>query len=263
MIIIWALALSLSLLVAIVIGEYLFPMLPRDISAEGKRRRMTNRLLSALNAVMVMLGMAALAWGAGKVTGNQALLPIPGPAWLVLVVHMLLLDFGVYWAHRLLHTVPSLWALHQIHHSDGVLDITSIGRGHPLEVLIGFACVLPVVVVFGISAEHAVLYQVWLNTVFLFAHANVAIPPKLERALAAIIQTPNLHAVHHRPVRTDADSMYGLTLTLWDRLCGTYNPAMREGEEPLGVAGYSKGKGANYSLRELLLWPLGDPKRNK
>lgn len=246
-------------LVAIAVAERVVPQFARDSTPQGRRRRMTNRLLSTLNALMVIAGMGALAWLVQQVNGG-GVVSIGGSRGLQLVLHMLLLDFAVYWSHRLLHTIPSLWALHQIHHSDAELDVTSIGRGHPLEVAIGFVCVTPVMLVFNVPVMDAVLYQVWLNLVFLFAHANVALPVRLERFLAVFIQTPNLHAVHHRPNRADADSMYGLTLTLWDRLLGTYNPAMREGAEPLGVAGYEPGEGASYSLRQLLLWPWKNPK---
>ena len=44
-----------------------------------------------------------------------------------------------YASHRLLHAVPLLWRLHQVHHCDADLDATTALRLHPLEFVTNFA----------------------------------------------------------------------------------------------------------------------------
>jgi sterol desaturase/sphingolipid hydroxylase (fatty acid hydroxylase superfamily) len=42
-------------------------------------------------------------------------------------------DFAYYWWHRAQHTVPFLWEMHKLHHSDENLNTTTIFRSHFLE----------------------------------------------------------------------------------------------------------------------------------
>ena len=55
---------------------------------------------------------------------------------LVFVASIIILDFIIYLQHILFHSVPILWRLHRVHHSDVDLDVTSGSRFHLLEILI-------------------------------------------------------------------------------------------------------------------------------
>jgi sterol desaturase/sphingolipid hydroxylase (fatty acid hydroxylase superfamily) len=66
-------------------------------------------------------------------------------------------------------------------------------------------------------------------------HADVDLPPRLDRALAWMIVTPRVHRLHHNPEREHHDSNYGELLTLWDQLFGTYDRT--EGRRPVGLDG--------------------------
>ena len=44
------------------------------------------------------------------------------PAWLKVVLSVLLLDYTLYLWHVLTHKVPVLWRFHRVHHAD--LDLT-------------------------------------------------------------------------------------------------------------------------------------------
>ncbi|HCO13495.1 MAG TPA: sterol desaturase, partial [Gemmatimonadetes bacterium] len=48
-------------------------------------------------------------------------------------------DLSVYWVHRLMHRVPMLWAIHQVHHSAETLTPVTQLRLHPLELVISTA----------------------------------------------------------------------------------------------------------------------------
>ena|SRR5258708_38548241 len=76
----------------------------------------------------------------------------------------------------------------------------------------------------GASAAEMAVYSLILLAVQLVAHANVALPPALERALGGVLITPSFHRVHHSRERHQSDANYGQILTLWDRLFGTLAP---------------------------------------
>ncbi|MDX1293735.1 MAG: sterol desaturase family protein, partial [Hyphomonas sp.] len=54
------------------------------------------------------------------------------PAWLVVVLAVMMADFSDYWVHRLMHT-KWLWPAHLVHHSDTVMNNTTSVRMHVFE----------------------------------------------------------------------------------------------------------------------------------
>ena len=60
---------------------------------------------------------------------HAATLPFPA----LLVLGVLLVDFGEYVFHRLAHSQRWLWLIHAVHHSDDRLDVSTGLRFHPGE----------------------------------------------------------------------------------------------------------------------------------
>src|SRR5256885_1020471 len=58
------------------------------------------------------------------------------PAWLGVLLAVILLDFVIYLQHVLFHALPFLWRLHRVHHADLDVDVTTGVRFHPLEIVI-------------------------------------------------------------------------------------------------------------------------------
>src|SRR5262245_47797855 len=52
------------------------------------------------------------------------------PAWLLVIVAVVLLDLGNYLCHFLLHRVDLLWEFHKVHHSSPSLDWLATFRSH-------------------------------------------------------------------------------------------------------------------------------------
>jgi sterol desaturase/sphingolipid hydroxylase (fatty acid hydroxylase superfamily) len=134
------------------------------------------------------------------------------------------LDCADYLLHRIWHRVPWLWRLHAIHHTDTALDVTTTLRHHPVEVFLGGMLFAAIALLIGASAAEMAAYGLILFTVQLVAHANVALPPALERALGGVLVTPSFHRFHHSRERHQSDANYGQILSLWDRLFGTLAP---------------------------------------
>ena len=69
----------------------------------------------------------------------------------------------------------------------------------------------------------------------IFAHSNLRLPTRLERALGWVVITPAIHWVHHHAVRRDTDSNYGNLFSFWDRIFGSFSPNRREPDMKIGV----------------------------
>ena len=55
-----------------------------------------------------------------------------------------------------------------------------------------------------------------------WTHANIALPLWLEKSLALVLVTPNMHKFHHHFKRPWTDSNFGNIFSFWDRIFGTY-----------------------------------------
>src|SRR5262245_33037708 len=71
------------------------------------------------------------------------------PGVISFAVAILLLDLGRYVTHRVFHGVGVLWRVHEVHHSDPEYDVSTAGRFHPIEVIVGQAAYLGTVAVLG------------------------------------------------------------------------------------------------------------------
>jgi sterol desaturase/sphingolipid hydroxylase (fatty acid hydroxylase superfamily) len=126
---------------------------------------------------------------------------------------------GYAW-HRMLHAVPALWRIHQLHHSSERIDIWSAMRFHPLDIA-GWTLVssLSAVWVFGVALEAAIVHALLANAAAWFGHTNVRTP----RWLGYLVARPENHALHH--ARGIHRKNYA-DLPIVDLLFGTFeNPA--------------------------------------
>lgn len=221
-----------------------------DAAARAGLRRVARNLgLWSINTAMSpFLVIPITVWAQGHSLGLR---PDWWAGWPGLLLDLLLLDLAIYWWHRANHQVPLLWRFHGIHHLDGFLDVSTALRFHFGEVLLSALARAAVIVLLDLPVLSVVIFEALVLVSAAFHHADLRLPPRLERALRRVIVTPGLHAVHHHAVRADTDSNYGTTLSLWDRLFGSYNPAPRPAGGRIGV----EGRGER-PLAALLLGPF-------
>ena len=198
------------------------------------------RLLSAASAVGTALAVEAQGWG--------VLNRLFWPVWCEGVVAVVILDFAIYLQHVLFHAVPLLWRFHRVHHSDRDFDVTTGVRFHPVEVLLSLLYKMAIVAVLGLPAVAVLAFEVILNATSLFNHGNVCLPLGADRVLRWFLVTPDMHRVHHSPLRVETDSNFGFNLPWWDRLFGTYRaqPTTSHDAMAIGLDG----------LRQPDRWPL-------
>ena len=190
-------------------------------------------VLRLLAIVLPLLAVGAAIDAQGKGWGLFNITGLPG--WLEVLLAVLILDALIWAQHLVMHKVPALWRLHRVHHADRDFDVTTAIRFHPVEILISMLIKIGAVYVLGASPWAVLIFEVVLNGMAMFNHANLALPAPVDRALRLLVVTPDMHRVHHSIHRDEHDSNYGFNLSLWDRLFGTYTPQPRQGHDGMTV----------------------------
>ncbi len=251
------LAVFVGVFIALAAAEMAWPY--RQEFSRGKRW-FSNIGLSVLNTLVVRLLSLLLpvlpVAVAVTVDGEGLLGALSMPTFVTCVAGFLLLDLAVYMQHVVFHHVPWFWRLHRVHHADTQFDVTTAIRFHPVEILLSLVWKIAVIIAFGIPALAVLVFEVVLNASAMFSHANVRLPGSLDRALRAIVVTPDMHRVHHSVVPREINTNFGFNLSVWDRLFGTYLQAAQQDARamPFGLPSYQQPEAS--SLAWLLLFPF-------
>lgn len=124
--------------------------------------------------------------------------------------------FFFYWWHRLRHQ-NGFWVIfHQLHHSPQRIEVLTSFYKHPIEILAdSILSAIIMYVLLGSSLEGAFWFNFFAATGEYFYHSNLKSP----KWLKYIIQTPELHSIHHQ--LNVHKYNYG-DIPIWDKLFGTY-----------------------------------------
>lgn len=235
-------ALFFGLLLGLGLAERLAPA--RQWRARGAGRWVSHGALGVLSvgvpaligwAARPLVGVGAAAWAASA--GFGLFHWVAAPMWLAGLLAIIAMDGAIYFQHRAMHLSPLLWRLHNTHHHDHDLDVTTALRFHPAEIFVSTLYKAAMIALLGMPVAAAILYEMLLSSMALFNHANIALPTGVERWARRVIVTPSMHVRHHSAVRAEHDSNYGNFLSIWDRMLGTWHaePA-GAGNFPLGLA---------------------------
>ncbi|MEO5587156.1 MAG: sterol desaturase family protein [Novosphingobium sp.] len=167
--------------------------------------------------------------------------------WLVQAAMVLILiEFGQYWMHRLMHNWHPFWLTHAPHHHITQLNAAKGAIGNPLEL---FLISLSVIALFDFNQTALFAALSTGQIISTFAHANVrSDPPKFYSFFFTTIRN---HSLHHSTDYESTRCNYGNSLILLDRIFGTY----REGEGVL--VGQDDRK--RLSIKEQFLFPFQGP----
>ncbi len=237
---VWRLGVFAAVFVAMAAIELLRPK--RRLSMSKGRRWLTNLGIAAVDTLMLRL-MTLVAVPIAAVAaafyaeqhGLGLLNNVSWPGWIKVVVALLVLDLAIWFQHLVSHKVPIFWRLHQVHHADRDIDVTTAVRFHPVEIALSMLWKIVVVLPLGASPFAVFLFEVILNGCATFNHANIALPAWLDRVLRIFIVTPDMHRVHHSVLTSEHDRNYGFNLSLWDRLFRTYLAEPSAGQEGMTI----------------------------
>jgi sterol desaturase/sphingolipid hydroxylase (fatty acid hydroxylase superfamily) len=212
---------------------------PRRVLTVSRRDRWpANLVLLAINSLLLRLLFPAAAVGLAYSTAalqwglfNRVDLPY----WLEVAAAVLLLDLGIYGQHLAMHRVPLLWRLHRVHHADLDIDLTTGSRFHSIEILLSMLFKWLLILLLGPALFAVLVFELLLNGMALFNHANVSLPAGADRVLRALLVTPDMHRVHHSILRRETDSNYGFNLSLWDRVFKTYVAQPAQGHDGMTI----------------------------
>jgi sterol desaturase/sphingolipid hydroxylase (fatty acid hydroxylase superfamily) len=262
----WLLQNEASLRLSVFVGLFVLLALaqwwrPRRQTQGQTPRRLTNLALVIIDTLLLRLVLPLLAFDlALQMQRNGVGLLNSLPPLAGVVIGMLALDMMIYWQHRLMHVVPWLWRLHRMHHADTEFDVTTAVRFHPFEIVLSMVIKLGAIAALGVPAVAVLLFEVILNAASLFNHTNLRLSPGVERVLRWFIVTPDMHRIHHSVHVAETNSNFSFSLSIWDRLFGSYCAEPREAPHDTMLVGLHEFRNEkDQSLLALLLNPFRTP----
>jgi sterol desaturase/sphingolipid hydroxylase (fatty acid hydroxylase superfamily) len=206
--------------------------LPRPAGAKSPLRRWSvTALIAAFGVGLATLAQPLamdVARAANALFGLPQLAQMSLPAWLLIVIALLLIDLVAYATHLAFHQVPYLWRLHKLHHADQEIDATTGFFHHPLESVATLLLQLTVLAVLGVPLLVIIAYNLMMHIWNPITHTALPFPAPLERTLGVLLVTPRMHRLHHSVRMDESNSNFGMLFSLWDRLFGTYRAPTEE-----------------------------------
>jgi sterol desaturase/sphingolipid hydroxylase (fatty acid hydroxylase superfamily) len=195
----------------------------RELRRAGLERPAASEVLSNLGCGLLRAGVAlaiggTLAAAYHAVHQRFALVELRADRASTWLLAFLGYDFLYYWAHRLSHRVPLLWAGHAIHHEAADFNLTVLVRAGAIAPLQVFPCYLPLALL-GIPTP--VYLAVALSVHALMFGLHTRLVGNLG-VLGRVLNTPSHHRVHHSARPEHFGRNLGGVLIVWDRLFGTF-----------------------------------------
>jgi len=227
----------LSILIILIMAEILFPKKKRIHNRKG--RWITNGLITLINTasvniVHIAIPLIAIVAAIDVSNGKMGLFNIINfPIWIEIILTVIILDFIIWGQHLLSHKIPFVWRFHRMHHTDRDLDVTTAVRFHPFEIIFSMFIKITSIYILGASAIAVIIFEIMLNGMAMFNHANLRIPFRIENILRKFIVTPDLHRIHHSIYIDEHNKNFGFSLSIWDKIFKCYLDQPRDGHKDM------------------------------
>lgn len=230
------LSVALGIFALMICWEYFSPR--RQQNTPRSTRWPINIGLAVFNMLLMRFTVGGIAYLSAVNASTQSwglLNQFPTPYWLSIIITILFLDLAIYCQHVISHKWRLLWRLHQIHHTDIEIDASTAVRFHPLEIMISMVYKVACIYIIGANPIAVIAFEIILNATATFNHSNINLPLKIDKALRWILITPDVHRIHHSTVRSETDSNYGFSISLWDRVFKTYTAEPEKTQTTLDI----------------------------
>lgn len=224
----------LTLALAIALLERLMPHEKAWLANDGQmgpdlaHTLLNKGIAQVIVTVIVFMGIAD--WMAP--TGD-GIWPTAWPLAIQTAMGLVIVEFGLYWKHRLAHEWPWLWRFHAVHHSVTRLWFFNTGRFHLVDTVTGLMVGMPVLLLLGAPREVLLMVSAITAVVGILTHCNIEMRCG---PLDYIFNTPTLHRWHHSKVLAEGNKNYGENLMLFDLIFGSYfNAADRRPPADIGI----------------------------
>ncbi len=146
---------------------------------------------------------------------------------LAVAVFLLIYDFFYYWWHRAQHASPWLWAVHELHHGERHINVTTSARHHWLEEPMRlFVVLLPMSLLFRLDGPSVGLVFTVAMFWGYFIHLNLKLSLGL---LTGAFGGPQYHRIHHSIEFQHHNRNFAALFPIWDWVFGTqYLPTAEE-----------------------------------
>jgi sterol desaturase/sphingolipid hydroxylase (fatty acid hydroxylase superfamily) len=229
----------------------------RSLASSTARRWISNSILLAVSSAAVLcayqLSGVALAFTI-RAASYGALNRVPIRYGVQFAVGFVALDLTAYVSHRLFHAVTPMWRVHQVHHSETDLDLTTGLRFHPIEALFTQGLLLTTIALLGPPPGAVAFSALAVIVQDFFTHANLRISEITDRALRLLIVTPAMHRVHHSEAIPEQNANFGTVFSIWDRLFRTYLAGHASEQTRCGLVELARGSELNAT--RLLFLPF-------
>lgn len=231
---------AFPVLAGVVAGLYLLEelLVLREQQQSKLRRTTINTAVAASGFAVVRAALLPVLVRAGEVAQRRRFgiiqwLRLPQP--ISYAIGFLLLDFTNYLWHVCTHRVPFLYRLHQVHHSDMDMDVTTGFRFHLGEQVFSIGFRGGMVALIGAPADLVLGYEAVFEGCTAFHHSNLRLPVLVERGLDKVMITPRVHGIHHSIVAEEFNANFGVVFPFWDWLHGTRRTDVPQDRITIGI----------------------------
>ncbi len=160
--------------------------------------------------------------------------PTEWPLLLQVALGLVIIEAGLYTAHRLSHEVPFFWRFHAVHHSATRLSFINTGRFHFVDTAVSIVLSQPLLFLAGAPIEVFKLTSATTAFIGMLTHCNVDMRFGW---LSYVFNTPALHRFHHSKDLREGNKNYGENIVLFDLMFGTYYNASYRPPVDIGIDG--------------------------
>ncbi len=142
-----------------------------------------------------------------------------GCSWIALI---LIHDAYFYWMHRFMHWGPVYRYVHSVHHRSTNPSPLAALAFHPLEALLEFSFMFPLLFVLPMHFSILALYPSLMFLSNVYGHLGYEFLPSgfARSKIGRYLLTSSLHNAHHKKFFVN----YGFYFYWWDRWFGTIDP---------------------------------------
>lgn len=179
------------------------------------KTNLTHTLVYEISNINGLLSIPVICW----LFPYQGFWPTDWPLWAQLIVAYLVSDLAFMVMHYLSHRYGPLWRLHAVHHGVGRLyGFNGVVR-HPLHQSIDMIVANMPLAIIGLGHDVGLLLGFLVTVTLIVQHSNVdaRLGP-----LQGHLSIGRIHHLHHVNWGTEGDCNFGLLLTVWDKMLGTY-----------------------------------------
>jgi sterol desaturase/sphingolipid hydroxylase (fatty acid hydroxylase superfamily) len=167
------------------------------------------------------------------------------PFWLGAIIFILVGDLLAYLFHRAQHSIPFMWAMHSLHHSDEHMNATTTERHFWGDKFLKAITTAPLAALVIHPTGGIVMLNAALTLWNYVPHANIRLS---FGRWSWLLNCPAYHRRHHSILPEHFNSNYAAIFPIFDVIAGSYYPM--NDYPPTGLPYAPRG------FAETIWWPL-------